>query len=487
MMETSPLLPPLIHHHPHQFPSSDLRTSPLPTTSRFTPISIAPKPLSPPTSIYSNSPIRGSTSPNTDGGSNKATNTSTSSFQITKTPFYAPKPNLNIHTTPPSSSTSPSSYERENWTESAKYDLLWSIVLASGTTLSTIPWDKLQIPQGHTQQSAAIILQDIALGKHHITHPTFTPSNREKNSTEKPNSRKSETSGRKSGKEPASKKRKLEQYSPELKPSSVPATLPTVTFAPENRLASSTSTSPELQTTKVTASPSPHLEESEDKENPAKSSTSSTSSSRRQQRRHRSESPIELDLTNPRITQFLKREGYMNADGTPAKRKRGRPTKDPFGLSVTLKKQLIKLDPNAPPMKKRGRPRKRFLGVDVDLDVESASGETGDEDDKTPIRGGKREECISPGLRMAIEKIGEEMDREIEGMLEEGRRDDESDEEGYEGSITEVWDADDSEEDGSKHDTEGKRVKSSGQEGYTPSKKSGSPNQMAIDAVVAKM
>ncbi|KAF3121036.1 hypothetical protein TWF594_003447 [Orbilia oligospora] len=108
----------------------------------------------------------------------------------------------------------------------------------------------------------------------------------------------------------------------------------------------------------------------------------------------------------------------MNEDGTPVKKRRGRPTKDPFGLSVTLKKQLMRMDPNAPPMKKRGRPRKRFLDID--------SGGNNSIIRKTYSDGGgdgsmgRDDGSISPGLREAIEKIGEEM---VEELLVQGRKD----------------------------------------------------------------
>lgn len=129
------------------------------------------------------------------------------------------------------------------------------------------------------------------------------------------------------------------------------------------------------------ASPSPNNE----------GATATESAGKPRSKRAKSESPpLQLDLTNPRITNYLKKAGYMNDDGTPAKRKRGRPTKDPFGLSVTLKKQLMALDPNAPPSKKRGRPRKNFLMLD-------------DEDDEVVMVGGiddeteAEEEFDAPG------------------------------------------------------------------------------------------
>ncbi|KAF3079701.1 hypothetical protein TWF706_003123 [Orbilia oligospora] len=153
----------------------------------------------------------------------------------------------------------------------------------------------------------------------------------------------------------------------------------------------------------------------------------------------------------------------MNEDGTPVKKRRGRPTKDPFGLSVTLKKQLMRMDPNAPPMKKRGRPRKSDGGGDGSM--------------------GRDDGSISPGLREAIEKIGEEM---VEELLVQGRsmRDTDEDEdgddeedvesEGYDGEVSGVWEGDETgdEEEG---DVRQKKVEDTATDGGDK------PERMAID------
>ncbi|KAF3930166.1 hypothetical protein ABW19_dt0209953 [Dactylella cylindrospora] len=291
---------------------------------------------------------------------------------------------------------------REYWTDTEKYDLLYSILVSAGVNTSSIRWDKVAIPGGHTQISAALILQDIAMGKHRMMHPSFTPSN---TLPIEPYQRSKSTS----------KKRKLD-HNDEIE---------------AERMERATSTSSGASSSSSSLSPSNEAPDTTSHETspPANKPVKS-----RKPRRQRSETPIELDLTNPHITQYLKREGYMNEDGTPAKRKRGRPTKDPFGLSVTLKKKLITLDPSAPPQKKRGRPRKRFLDVDVEFDG-SGREETEGEGE---TEGGKGN--ISLGLRRAIERIGEElMDKEVEGLLNEGRgmRGVSEESGSYEGSVVE--------------------------------------------------
>ncbi|KAK6353547.1 hypothetical protein TWF696_005510 [Orbilia brochopaga] len=324
---------------------------------------------------------------------------------------------------------------REYWSDADKYDLLWSVILSTGATLPTLDWSKIRIPPGHTQQSAVVIVQDIAYGKHHITHPTFTPSNTNTScSTASLSIDRHPDSSTRKPKTPAASKTKKRK----LQDDATNAQLATPSLSVSH--ASSSSPSP-----------------LSDDEAPA--ATTGEEKSKKPRRRKRSESPIELDLTNPRIRSFLQSEGYMAADGTPVKRKRGRPTKDPFGLSVTLKKQLQRLDPNAPPMKKRGRPRKPFP---VDIQRVDADDIATDADGRVHLRavadvdGGRDHGNISPSLRSAIEKIGEEMDREVEGMLNESRslehddrenisdaeeEEEEEDSDGYEGDASGMWEA----------------------------------------------
>ncbi|KAJ6264004.1 hypothetical protein Dda_0143 [Drechslerella dactyloides] len=354
-----------------------------------------------------------------------ASETSTSGFQSINNPQHTP---AGLQTPAPQVSL------REYWSDADKYDLLWSVITSTGATLPTLNWSKIRIPTGHTQASAAIIVEDIALGKHHITHPTFTPSNTNTSrgtfGTFGTFSTNSKLTGSKS------KKRKLQEDNANTNTPDQPQ------LATPSLSVSHASTS---------SSPSPHSED----DNPPAAATEEKP--KKPRRRKRSESPIELDLTNPRIRSFLQSEGYMAADGTPVKRKRGRPTKDPFGLSVTLKKQLQRLDPNAPPMKKRGRPRKPFPGADIHLDTD-AENNNGDKISKDVGPDTRYEHGnISPSLRSAIEKIGEEMDREVEGMLNESRalerderasdaEDDEDESDGYEGSVAEAWETYESDE-----------------------------------------
>ncbi|KAF3907308.1 hypothetical protein ABW21_db0205332 [Orbilia brochopaga] len=340
--------------------------------------------------------------------------TPASGFQSINNPQHAP---VGLQTPAPVSL-------REYWSDADKYDLLWSVILSTGATLPTLDWSKIRIPAGHTQQSAAVIVQDIAFGKHHITHPTFTPSNTN-------TSRSSFSSIRKPKTPAASSKAKKRKLQDENANPNEQAQL----ITPSHSLSHASS-----------SSPSPHSDNDEPGGDEEKS--------KKPRRRKRSESPIELDLTNPSIRSFLQSEGYMAEDGTPVKRKRGRPTKDPFGLSVTLKKQLQRLDPNAPPMKKRGRPRKPFPADILHGGVDAAAIAT-DADGRVHLRATGdvegREGDVSPSLRSAIEKIGEEMDREVEGMLNESRGLDQDDREhasededgdesdGYEVSATENW------------------------------------------------
>ncbi|EPS42583.1 hypothetical protein H072_3457 [Dactylellina haptotyla CBS 200.50] len=477
-------------------------SSPLPP-SRFTPISIAPRP-----------PFSTSTPIPTTSHSPSTTTTNTTPPSRTFQSINKPS---DLIATP----------TREYWSEASKYDLLWSIVVASGTTLTTIPWDKIHLPSGHTQQSAATVLQDIALGKHHITHPTFTPSNSSGSSVEKKflavssgNSNHVYDHDDTSNKGSVTKKRKLDDRENDSKSTN---SVPIFTTAPPPPLpavrvpereqstgssehSSSAAAQEHTNSTSPLSAPSSPSDSHPEEISTAPPTNNKNQSTPRPRRRHRSDSPpLELDLTNPKITNFLKKEGYMNDDGTPAKRKRGRPTKDPFGLSVTLKKQLMRLDPNAPPMKKRGRPRKRFLDVDIDsADLESMG--TSAATDRDSIRGdadkdiavsyrtnptGKgtsKEEIISPDLKLAIEKIGEEMDREVEGML---RGDDVSDgSEGYEGSVAEVWETggESDEEERRKGDTDTDVRMADWEEAVSagvPFKRSAA-GQMAIDAVIMK-
>ncbi|EWC47805.1 hypothetical protein DRE_03005 [Drechslerella stenobrocha 248] len=382
--------------------------------------------------------------------------------------------NTSMATSPASLHTpAPQTSQREYWTDAEKYDLLWSTILSTGASLASLDWSRIRLPGGHSQQSAAVVLQDIALGKHHITHPTFTPSNTSRggavgtSSSIRKQEQEQEQSSAKRTATKKSKKRKL-----------------------EHDIAEDTDGSLALRTSPESPQRHDHDENDAD-ENDANAEKKKLKPARRP--RTKSESPpIMLDLTNPRIRQFLQSEGYMNPDGSPVKRKRGRPTKDPFGLSVTLKKQLLRLDPSAPPMKKRGRPRKMCFGSgggdaedsslasggDTDREVVvrtislplAPSGDANGGDGRVGKKGlGKGEAAhtlISPGLRMAIEKIGEEMDREVEGMLDESRRikeapfydEDEDEEEGEddeeeedeeeeeggscEDSVAEVWDSD---------------------------------------------
>ncbi|KAK6496182.1 hypothetical protein TWF481_002206 [Arthrobotrys musiformis] len=393
-----------IHHPlpPHHLPSISTLSSP-----RFTPIAIAPKPQTTPT-----------------------------------------------HTLPlssrPTATTMPQTPSRELWTEPEKYDLLWSIILSTGLTASTIPWHKVgPLPGTHTLASAQVVVQDIALGKHHITHPTFTPSNRAgvvMLASRDLGNRKIEPVARGS-----SKKRKLDDSDHKrdiemIVEKEEKHEAKTITVASReiedtrhhNHTYSSPSSSLSPPNSSI-SSPSSPTSPPDHHQPPTTTTTTTTTAPAtkpKPRRRRRSTSPpINLDLSNPRITSYLKSSGYMNEDGTPVKKRRGRPTKDPFGLSVTLKKQLMRMDPNAPPMKKRGRPRKRFLDIDGYRSGNGIGGEDG---------------SISPGLRLAIEKIGEEM---VEELLIEGRNmrdsdDDEDDEsEDYDGEVTEGDDTD-NEDDG---------------------------------------
>ncbi|KAK6522283.1 hypothetical protein TWF281_002847 [Arthrobotrys megalospora] len=383
-------------HHPPPPPLPAISSSP-----RFTPIAIAPKPIFNPLPISLISP---------------------------------PTTIMNPITTIPQTPT------RELWTDPEKYDLLWSIIRSTGLTAQTIPWHSISLPSNHTQASAQVVVQDIALGKHHITHPTFTPSNKagvimlasrdthlkKAESTVRGSSKKRKLDIKPDEEEEREQEREREQEQEEQKEEDTDQK--DISDSPHQRHPTS---SPPTSSTPS----SPNHITSETPDRPKKSTPS--------RRRHKSDSPpIELDLSNPRITSYLKAEGYMNEDGTPVKKKRGRPTKDPFGLSVTLKKQLMRMDPNAPPMKKRGRPRKRFLDID--------GYSNGNSRDMTAGGALGEEESISPALRLAIEKIGEEMDRDVEALLDEGRsmRDTEDDDEseGYDGEVAEVWEGDETED-----------------------------------------
>ncbi|RVD90292.1 uncharacterized protein DFL_001267 [Arthrobotrys flagrans] len=355
---------------------------------------------------------------------------------------------------PPTSSSSstpliPQTPTRELWTEPEKYDLLWSIILSTGLTATTIPWHKIALPRNHTQPSAQVVIQDIALGKHHITHPTFTPSNKAGvvmvASRDLQYANHSVNKRLESGVRGGSKKRKLDDDDGENKPNGNDekeeeegdTAIMTKHLEQIGALNSppSSSLSPPNSSLSSPGSPTSNP----DHHQPP--TTTKTTKPKPTSRRHKSSSPpINLDLSNPRITSYLKSSGYMNEDGTPVKKRRGRPTKDPFGLSVTLKKQLMRMDPNAPPMKKRGRPRKRFL----DLDGYNGGSRNGDGGGM----GGREDGSISPGLRLAIEKIGEEM---VEELLVQGRsmrdtEDDDEESEGYDGEVAEVWEGDETED-----------------------------------------
>ncbi|KAF3923748.1 hypothetical protein ABW20_dc0109308 [Dactylellina cionopaga] len=459
-------------NHSRQYASTNASNS----SPRFTPIAIAPRPSSStdpadrPTSFpTSQQPTKSSSTTTASSIASRFHSTSpqtssSSSFTSTNPPVrsdgaYSSNSSNSSNTSPPAALRTPAPVPtREYWSEADKYDLLWSIILSSGITLSTIRWDKLRIPGGRTQHSAAVIVQDIALGKHHIMHPTFTPSNSNNNKNNNNShdsnnysSSKSSAGGTTSSngkiKEKKSKKRKLADDADDRGEQSRPSSGMNKTNTSGNSSTLSLSTGEREQ------------EKPSIPTGAAATSTPLPPDYRR--RRPKSESPpIELDLTNPRICQFLKQEGYMNDDGTPVKKKRGRPTKDPFGLSVTLKKQLLKLDPNAPPLKKRGRPRKDLEGESVGTGGEKTEpeGETTRQIKKaarqsksnSSYSGGKPTEgSISPSLRTAIEKIGEEMDRDLEDMLDEGRqvRDDLSEEsESYGGSVAELWETYESDE-----------------------------------------
>ncbi|KAK6330733.1 hypothetical protein TWF718_002934 [Orbilia javanica] len=434
----------------------------------------------------------------------------------------APNPSSSINThfpvpsTLPTLSTIPQTPQRELWTEPEKYDLLWSIILSSGLTVNTIPWHKINLPRNHTQPSAQVVVQDIALGKHHITHPTFTPSNKAGvvmvASRDLQCVNGSFGNGVGSGNfakrvEPvvrgSSKKRKLEDdgeggrdrgdcegkpsgnSSKEVQKEELEEEDKTITTPPKekyieptNYLSSSSSLSPPLSSVSPPSSPASNPEHQ-----PTTTSTTTatkpttkptTTKPKPASRRRRSTSPpINLDLSNPRITSYLKSSGYMNEDGTPVKKRRGRPTKDPFGLSVTLKKQLMRMDPNAPPMKKRGRPRKRFL----EIDSIGAKGYIGGS------RGGD-DGSISPGLRLAIEKIGEEM---VEELLVQGRsmRDTEDEEDDEDEEYSEGYDGE-GDETGDEEEGMGEKEAEEGvvrNEGSLPTRQ---VEKMAVDNLVEK-
>ncbi|KAK6502551.1 hypothetical protein TWF506_003131 [Arthrobotrys conoides] len=400
-----------IQHHPPP-PLPPISNLPPIFSPRFTPIAIAPKPLSTP-SIPPNS-----------------------------TPTIIPQ-------TPP----------RELWTDPEKYDLLWSIILSTGLTATSIPWHKVSIPRGHSIPSAQVVVQDIAFGKHHITHPTFTPSNKvgvvmvasrdlllqqQQQQQCSGGNRRLEGGGRGS-----SKKRKLDdgdkvdhQQTKEVKKEEEEESKPASSRnfeEPHHSSPSSSSLSPPNSSLSSPSSPISNPDHHQPPPTTSTTTTTTTTTKPKPRRRRSISPPINLDFSNPRISSYLKSTGYMNEDGTPAKKRRGRPTKDPFGLSVTLKKQLMRMDPNAPPMKKRGRPRKRFLDIDGGKSFNNKIGGVGRRDDGS----------ISPGLREAIEKIGEEM---VEELLVQGRSmrdtededEDEDDEgsEGYDGEVSGVWEGD---------------------------------------------
>ncbi|KAF3313984.1 hypothetical protein TWF173_005576 [Orbilia oligospora] len=478
-----------IQHPPPPLPS--ISTLPLLSSPRFTPIAIAPKP-----------------------SSSSSSSTSTSSKLLT-----TPQTTMTATTTTTTTTTTtiPKTPPRELWTEPEKYDLLWSIILSTGLTATTIPWHKISLPRNHTQPSAQVVVQDIALGKHHITHPTFTPSNKagvvmvasrdlqhthhyhyhhhnNNNNNNGVNNKRLEAGVRGS-----SKKRKLDDDNgssneekkvdydekKEVKKEEEQERVPISrdfedTHHQHSSSLSSSSLSPPNSSI---SSPSSPISNPDHHHHHQLSTTTTavptTTTTKPKPRRRRSTSPpINLDLSNPQITSYLKSSGYMNEDGTPVKKRRGRPTKDPFGLSVTLKKQLMRMDPNAPPMKKRGRPRKRFLDIDsgnnsiIKKSYSSGGGGMGRDDGS-----------ISPGLREAIEKIGEEM---VEELLVQGRSmrdtDDDEDEdeeedvesEGYDGEVSGVWEGDetgDEEEGGVRQ----KKVEDTATDGGDK------PERMAID------
>ncbi|KAF3119629.1 hypothetical protein TWF703_003250 [Orbilia oligospora] len=484
-----------IQHPPPPLPS----ISALPSLSspRFTPIAIAPKPSS--------------------SSSSSSSTSSTSSKLLTIPPTTM--------TTTTTATTIPKTPPRELWTEPEKYDLLWSIILSTGLTATTIPWHKISLPRNHTQPSAQVVIQDIALGKHHITHPTFTPSNKagvimvasrdlqythhyhyhhnNDNNNDGVNNKRLEAGVRWS-----SKKRKLDDDNgsgggeekkvdyddkkevkrEEEEKEKVPISRDFEDTHHHQHSSSLSSSSLSPPNSSISSPSSPISNPDHHHQPPttiAPTTTTAvptTTTTKPKPRRRRSTSPpINLDLSNPRITSYLKSSGYMNEDGTPVKKRRGRPTKDPFGLSVTLKKQLMRMDPNAPPMKKRGRPRKRFLDID--------SGGNNSIIRKTYSDGGgdgsmgRDDGSISPGLREAIEKIGEEM---VEELLVQGRsmRDTDEDEdgddeedvesEGYDGEVSGVWEGDETgdEEEG---DVRQKKVEDTATDGGDK------PERMAID------
>ncbi|KAF3156863.1 hypothetical protein TWF788_005598 [Orbilia oligospora] len=479
-----------IQHPPPPLPS--IPTLPSLSSPRFTPIAIAPKPSSPPSSSSSS--------------------TSTSSKLLT-----IPQ------TTMTTAATIPKTPPRELWTEPEKYDLLWSIILSTGLTATTIPWHKITLPRNHTQPSAQVVIQDIALGKHHITHPTFTPSNKagvvmvasrdlqythhyhqyhhSNNGVNKRSeaivrgsSKKRKLDDDNNGSADEEKKMDYDEKKKEVvreqeEKEKVPISRDfedTRHYHHHHQHSSSLSSSSLSPPNSSISSPSSPISNPDHHHHQPSTTTTiapttaipTTTTTKPKPRRRRSTSPpINLDLSNPQITSYLKSSGYMNEDGTPVKKRRGRPTKDPFGLSVTLKKQLMRMDPNAPPMKKRGRPRKRFLDIDNNNSIikKSYSGGNGGM--------GRDDGSISPGLREAIEKIGEEM---VEELLVQGRSmrdtDDDEDEEeeedveseGYDGEVSGVWEGDETgdEEEG---DLRHKKVEDTATDGGNK------PDHMTID------
>ncbi|KAK6342099.1 hypothetical protein TWF730_001578 [Orbilia blumenaviensis] len=423
-----------VHAPLPSIPSRTFSPSPMHSipSPRFTPIAIAPRP----SCTMPSAPLPSITASINTTATTATTSTTAAAMNL---PAITPLP---IQTP-----------TRELWTDAEKYDLLWSIILSTGLTANTIPWHKIPLPKNHSLPSAQVVIQDIAFGKHHITHPTFTPSNKAgviMVASRDMQYRRVEPVVRGS-----SKKRKLDVRGDDddLEARVVEGTEEVVEEIVKvekiEEEEKGIMISKDLEDTHPSSSSQHSSPPSSPISNPDQQpigitnieTTATTNTSKPAKtpkstsRRNKSSSPpINLDLSNPRITSYLKSSGYMNEDGTPVKKRRGRPTKDPFGLSVTLKKQLMRMDPNAPPMKKRGRPRKRFLDIDG---YNSSSG-----------GGSGRNVGDDESMRLAIEKMGDEL---VEELLGAGRalRDTEDDDysDGYDGEAAEGWEGEDTEDD----------------------------------------